>query len=292
MKKTLLVINPISGGGKGRKIGALVTQSLLLRKIDFDEISSISVSSTTAELSAQIKTGAIEKVILVGGDGTVHLVIQILAKSKIPLLVIPAGTGNDFVRSQNLPLNNPVEILDFAFTEQPEAIDLGLVDGEYFADILSTGFDSVVNERANLITSIRGPMKYNVAIALELPIFKPKDYSFIIDGQRFQSKAMLIAVANGISYGGGMQVCPNASITDGFFDVMILSPISKYEFLKVFPKVFSGKHITHPAVSIRRCKEITIEADAIAYCDGERVGPLPVTAKIVPKALLTWRRNN
>lgn len=292
MKKTLLVINPTSGGGKGRKIGGLVSQSLSMRKMVFEEISTNSIATTIAELSAQINSGAIDKVILVGGDGSVHLVIQILAKSKIPLLVIPAGTGNDFVRSQNLSLNNPLEILDFAFTEQPEAIDLGVVDGEYFADILSTGFDAVVNERANLITSIRGPMKYNLAIALELPIFKPKDYSFIIDGQRFQSKAMLIAVANGSSYGGGMQVCPKASITDGFFDVMILSPISKYEFLKVFPKVFSGKHITHPAVSIRRCKEITIEADAIAYCDGERVGPLPVTAKIVPKALLTWRRNN
>ena len=292
MSRTLLVINPTSGGGKGKKIGNQVSKILKMRGIAFEEILEQSQLETVEVLKSSIALGNLEKVILVGGDGLVHLAIQFLAKSDIPVIVIPAGTGNDFVRAQNFPLDNPIEILDYSYSCKPISVDLGMVSGEYFADILSTGFDSIVNERANRIHLIRGPMKYNVAIAMELPIFKPKNYKFTLDGEHFNSAAMLIAVANGSSYGGGMQVCPNASINDGFFDVMILAPISKIEFLKVFPKVFSGKHISHPAVTIRRCREITISADAIAYADGERIGMLPVTAKVVSNALLTWHRNS
>lgn len=291
MKRTLLVINPASGGGKGKKIGAQTAELLHNRNLKFHQILEDSAAATKDSINTELNKGDIELVILVGGDGAVHLTIQRLALSKIPLVVIPAGTGNDFVRAQKLPLNSPDEILNYSFSRPAEAVDLGIAGGEYFADVLSTGFDSIVNERANRITLIRGRMKYNVAIALELPIFKPRVYRFTVDGEPLESEAMLIAVANGSSYGGGMQVCPEASITDGLFDVMILAPVSKIEFLKVFPKVFSGKHITHPAVTIRRCREISIEADAIAYSDGERVGPLPITAKVVPKALLTWHRN-
>ena len=291
MSRTLLVINPTSGGGKGKKIGNQVSKILKMRGIAFEEILEQSQLETVEVLRSSIALGNLEKVILVGGDGLVHLAIQVLAKSDIPVIVIPAGTGNDFVRAQNFPLDNPIEILDYSYSCKPKSVDLGMVSSQYFADILSTGFDSIVNERANRIHLIRGPMKYNVAIAMELPIFKPKNYKFTLDGEHFNSAAMLIAVANGSSYGGGMQVCPRASINDGFFDVMILAPISKIEFLKVFPKVFSGKHISHPAVTIRRCREITISADAIAYADGERIGMLPVTAKVVSNALLTWHRN-
>lgn len=291
MKRTLLVINPASGGGKGKKIGAHTSQLLHSRNLKFHQILENSAAATNHSLNTELNKGDIERVILVGGDGAVHLAIQKLALSKIPLIVIPAGTGNDFVRTLNFPLNNPAEILIHSFSKPAEAVDLGFAGEEYFVDVLSTGFDSMVNERANRIKLIRGPMKYNVAIALELPIFKPREYKFTLDGELLKSKAMLIAVANGSSYGGGMQVCPKASITDGLFDVMILAPVSKIEFLKVFPKVFSGKHITHPAVTIRRCREITIEANAIAYGDGERMGPLPITAKVMPKALLTWHRN-
>jgi diacylglycerol kinase (ATP) len=99
---------------------------------------------------------------------------------------------------------------------------------------------------------------------------------------------MLIAVANGRSYGGGMQVCPNADINDGFFDVMVLHPVSKFEFIKVFPRVFAGNHLSHPAVEIVRSKSVRIESKAVAYADGERIGQLPVTAECVSSAVQTW----
>ena len=162
------------------------------------------------------------------------------------------------------------------------------MDGEWFGAILSTGFDSVVNEKANTMQWPKGPMKYNAAIAIELPRFKPRHYEITLDDRTMSTEAMLIAVSNGRSYGGGMLVCPNASISDGYFDVMVLHPVTKLEFLKVFPKVFAGTHVTHPAVEIVRSKTVRIESKAVAYADGERIGQLPVVAECINGAVQTW----
>jgi diacylglycerol kinase (ATP) len=134
----------------------------------------------------------------------------------------------------------------------------------------------------------KGPMKYNAAIAIELPRFNPRHYEIHLDDRSISTQAMLIAIANGKSYGGGMNVCPDAQINDGLFDVMVLHPVSKIEFLKVFPRVFSGTHITHPAVEIVRSRSVTIESQAIAYADGERIGQLPISAECINSAVETW----
>jgi diacylglycerol kinase (ATP) len=125
---------------------------------------------------------------------------------------------------------------------------------------------------------------------LELPTFRPSHFTIELDDRTIETEAMLIAVGNGSSYGGGMQVCPQASLTDGLFDVMVLSPISKLEFIRVFPTVYSGTHINHPEVNIYRTKKVRISSDAVAYADGERIGALPISAECVPGAGLTWRK--
>jgi diacylglycerol kinase (ATP) len=131
-------------------------------------------------------------------------------------------------------------------------------------------------------------MKYNAAIAIELPRFKPRHYEITLDDRTISTEAMLIAVSNGRSYGGGMLVCPAANISDGLFDVMVLHPVSTVEFIKVFPRVFAGTHVSHPAVEIMRSKSVRIEAKAVAYADGERIGQLPVAAECIPSILKTW----
>jgi diacylglycerol kinase (ATP) len=178
--------------------------------------------------------------------------------------------------------------LDFVTTTDATPIDLGMVDSEWFGAILSTGFDSVVNERANTMSWPKGPMKYNLAIAMELPRFKPLSYTIELDTQLLQVEAILIAVANGKSYGGGMLVCPDASMSDGLFDVMILHPVRKVEFIIVFPKVFKGSHKGHPQVRFYRSARVSISSAAVAYADGERIGGLPVRAECMAGAGLSW----
>jgi diacylglycerol kinase (ATP) len=287
----LILSNPTSGGGKGSKYLRIIKEYLDSNDLPYRDITSTSYELAAGALNRSLNQDGsdISGVYVIGGDGMVHLAVQELANRDIPLALIPAGTGNDFARSLNLPLDDPLQLLETYATTSPTHLDLGLVNNKIFADILSTGFDSVVNERANRMRVIKGRMKYNIAILLELSTFKPKNYEFRVDSVSFTTKAMLIAVSNGISYGGGMKVTPNAELDDGLFDIMVLGPVSKIEFLKVFPKVFSGGHISHPAVKIIRGKEVSITSDAVAYADGERIGNLPIKAKVLPRALLTWR---
>ena len=284
-----LVINPVSGQGRGTTVGTYVAGYLNQHAIDFTIVTGNSSIALSDHLRTFInKNPDCEGVIAVGGDGLMHIALQLVVPSQIPFTIIPAGTGNDFVRTLGWDLEAIDKQLNQVITTAPSPIDLGLVDGEWFGAILSTGFDSVVNEKANAMTWPKGPMKYNAAIAIELPRFKPRYYEITLDDRTISTEAMLIAVANGRSYGAGMLVCPNANISDGLFDVMVLHPISKFEFMKVFPQVFAGTHISHPAVEIVRSKNVKIESKAVAYSDGERIGQLPIAAECIHDAALTW----
>jgi len=284
----LVAINPSSGHGKGAALGERVTDYLSAKKVTYRVFSAQSASQLRNEIEIALDAGKYQGVISVGGDGLAHLLLQLAVPRSIPFAIIPAGTGNDIVRTLGWSLTDINGYLDQVISTDPQPIDLGNVDSEWFAAILSTGFDSVVNERANSLAWPKGPQRYNAAIALELPKFKPIEYEITMDSVKMTTKAMLIAVGNGRSYGGGMLVCPHAQINDGLFDVMILEPVTKVEFLKVFPKVFSGSHITHPAVKTFRTRKISIVADAVAYADGERIGRAPVSAECIASAGLTW----
>ena len=284
----LLAINPTSGRGKGSVVGQQVANFLSERKIQYRIVTGANALQFQENLRKESSSASL--IIAVGGDGLLHMAIQIAAHKNLPLVTIPAGTGNDFVRALGWDPEKPLEPLWAAINSSATFIDLGNVDGEYFGAIASTGFDSLVNERANKMRFPKGPAKYNVAMALELPRFQPLQYKFVIDGKSYEREAMLIAAGNGNSYGGGMLVCPNADLQDGLLDLMILNPVSKREFVMIFPSVYEGKHIEHPQVEIIKAREIYIEADAICYADGERVGPMPATISIAEKALATWRR--
>ena len=285
-----IVINPISGAGKGAVLGTEVAGFFVGKRVPYEVITATSAEKLRINLEVFLdKNGHLcSGVIAVGGDGLAHLVLQLVVPRKIPFAVIPAGTGNDFVRAQGWDLKGIAKQLDHVISRPPQEIDLGLVDSEWFGAVLSTGFDSVVNEKANTLKWPKGPMKYNLAIAMQLPKFKPLRYKIEIDSQIIETEAMLIAVGNGNSYGGGMKVCPDAVMSDGLFDVMVLRPVSKVEFIRVFPKVFSGKHIEHPQVEIYRTKRVSLHAEAVAYADGDRIGGLPVRAECIAGAGLSW----
>ena len=285
-----IVINPVSGSGRGAVLGREVAGYFASKKLSYRIITATSAQKLRQNLSEYLDTNGndCEGVISVGGDGLAHLVLQLVVPRKVPFTVVAAGTGNDFLRALGWQLDGLTAQLDAVTSRKPTPVDLGLVDSEWFGAILSTGFDSIVNEKANTLRWPKGAMKYNLAIALELPKFRPLGYQIEIDGQIIETEAMLIAIGNGNSYGGGMKVCPDADMSDGLFDVMVLRPVSKFEFLRVFPKVFTGQHIHHPQVDIYRAAKVSLNAEAVAYADGERVGGLPVRAECMAGAGLSW----
>lgn len=285
----LIAINPHSGNGRGSAVAVEVTRYLSLHDISYRSIAAASADELTSSLVKELDGKSYKGLIAVGGDGLAHLVMQLCVPRHLPFAIVPAGTGNDFVRTLGWSLEDIEPMLKRITTNEPTPIDLGNVDSEWFGAILSTGFDSVVNERANRLRWPSGPQRYNVAIALELPRFRPTTYEITCDGDSFTTEAMLVAVGNGKSYGGGMNICPQAQINDGLFDLIILEPVSKVEFLKVFPRVYSGSHINHPKIRSIRAKKVTINAKAVAYADGERIGPAPISAECVKDAGLTWK---
>ena len=284
----LVVVNPKAGQGAAASLATQVVGFLASRKIAYRMISPNSSAETKSLVSESLRNGEASKLLSVGGDGLFHLLLQLAMEFKVPLAVAPGGTGNDFYRTLGWFDSELSEYLEHLISTEPTFVDLGVADGEYFGAVLSSGFDSVVNERANKMKWPKGPAKYNVAIALEFPRFNAIEFKIFADEKVLEVEAMLIAIGNGQSYGGGMRVCPNADLHDGLLDIMILHPVSKLEFLKVFPTVYQGRHIEHPQVEVIRAKKVRIESAAIAYADGERIGQLPVQVESLPQSLLTW----
>ena len=284
----LVVVNPKAGLGAAAALARQVVGFLQANQIEYRMISPSSVLETKSLVRQSLQTGEASKLLSVGGDGLFHLLLQLAVEFQVPLAVAPGGTGNDFYRALGWFDCELTQYLQVLISTEPTLIDLGVADGEYFGAVLSSGFDSVVNERANTMKWPKGPAKYNLAIALELPKFKAIEFKIYADEKILEVEAMLIAIGNGSSYGGGMKVCPAADLHDGLLDIMILHPISKYEFIKVFPTVYKGTHIEHPRVEVLKAKQIRIESSAVAYADGERVGQLPVQVESLSKTLLTW----
>jgi diacylglycerol kinase (ATP) len=216
----------------------------------------------------------------------VHLVLQALAGTGTPLGIVPAGSGNDFARLLGLEAHQAVAAADVIAAGNVRTLDAGKVGERWFAGVLSSGFDSNVNERANLMRWPRGAMRYNVAILAELRVFRAVPFRIVLDGELLEREAMLVAVGNGTSYGGGMQIAPGALPDDGLLSVTVLGRLGKVEFLRVFPKVYKGTHVEHPAVSVHTARTVGLDAPGVvAYADGEYVTPLPCEATCVAGAL-------
>jgi len=284
----ILAINPISGRGHARKRALVAKKYFADLGVPAALVEGNSLVDFRQKLIYELENEPVSGVVAFGGDGFIHEIIQHIVPREISLGVIPCGTGNDFARSidiYRLSLNQQLELI--AQTKS-RSIDLGRVGSTWFVAILSTGFDALVNDRANAMQWPKGRMRYNIAMIEKIVALRAHSYRIRLDGEFVDVQATLVTVANGPSYGGGMKVCPDATLTDGLFDVMVLGKVSRTELLKVFPKVYSGRHVGHPAVTFYRCREIEIIGSGSSFADGEPISTLPVSAECVSNALKVW----
>lgn len=294
----LVAINPAAAFGTRAAVGPAVVSALtraghpvaVLEEDGFEALRAV-----TAEAVARHPLA----LVVVGGDGMVGLGAGLVARSGIPLGIVPAGTGNDAARSLGIPIGDTdaaVRALLAALDRPPRLVDAGLItlgDGStrWFLGVLSAGFDALVNDRANRLRWPRGRLRYVRAVVLELATLAPSRYALDLDGVGSQTRATLVAIANLTSFGGGMRVAPAADADDGMFDVVMLEPVGRMQLLRLFPTVFSGAHIRDPRVSVRRARRVTIDAwnadggTITAYADGERVGAAPLTVEVVARAV-------
>lgn len=287
-RKISLVVNPTSGRGLGARVAPVVRQRLEQGGLSID-LYETTCAEDVGRISAEVIASGADGVALVGGDGTLHLGAQVLAKSGMPFGVIPAGTGNDFARGLGVPLKDPAGAADLIVAGKTKQVDLGVAAGEFITTVVAGGFDSLVNKRANAMTWPKGNARYTVATFAELRTFKPLSYVVTVDGERIETDAMLVAVGTGPTYGGGLQICAGAEIDDGLLDVTIIKPVSRLTLLQLFPKLAKGTHVGHPAVHALRGREVRLESPTVtAYGDGEVLGPLPIDIGIAPGALTVY----
>jgi diacylglycerol kinase (ATP) len=287
-----LIINPSSGRGKGAARGQLVLQTLDARGQNYLNLSGNTMDEANANARHAINDGLIDGLIVVGGDGIAHLGVNIACDTGISLGIIAAGTGNDLARSLGLPEGDVVAGTDavlakLANPRQVDAVKAHSSTGPFwFFGTASAGFDALCNERANQLSWPKGQRRYEVAMVLELAKFKSIHYEATIDGEHRSFDVMLCAVANGPAFGGGMMIAPDAKVDDGYLDLFIVHAISRLELLKVFPKVYSGSHVSHPAVEFIRAKSVKLSSGNMpVYSDGEARGHSPLSSTIVPGAL-------
>ncbi|MBT2586055.1 diacylglycerol kinase [Arthrobacter sp. ISL-95] len=290
--KIAVALNPAASFGRTRNAGHLAAEFIRAAGWDVVVLEAENYDALRRSVDRMLATG-VEALVVVGGDGMVHLGVNALAGLDMPLGIVPAGTGNDVARLLALPLNDPGaacgRLLD-ALETGGRRIDAGRVIAggktTYFAGVLSAGFDAAVNERANSWSWPRGKSRYNLAMVRELGSFRRITYTVTADDVTWRQPALLISLANGQSIGGGMKITPEAVPDDGWLDMFMVKPLSRLRFLAVFPKVFAGKHTGHPAVEIRRVRKVRLEAEGVvAYADGERIAELPVDVDVVPAGL-------
>ncbi len=280
-----MLVHPGSGRGKGAESAAIAEPRLrdagfAVRRLagrDGDE---------ARELAREAVEAGVETLVVVGGDGLVHLALQSLAHSSTTLGIIPAGTGNDAARYLGIPRNDARAAADVVVAGRVRTVDVARTGPTYYLCVLSAGFDAVVNERANRMSWPRGQMRYNLATVAELRTFEALPYTLDLDGNTKNVKAMMVAVGNGPSFGGGLRITEGAQLDDGLLDVVLFHPMTRTQLLRAYPRLFNGTHTTHPAYEHHRVREVTVAAPGIvAYADGERLGPLPLTVTAVPQAL-------
>ncbi len=291
--ETWVIANPRAGGGRSARHASAAVKALHDAGVPSRLYLPASAAASTTTAAAAVSAGA-RAVVACGGDGTVHAVLQSLVGTDVPLGIVAGGSGDDIAASLDIATGTPTATARWLLAALAgggtRRIDVGRVrahDGlvRYYLSVLCTGFDASVNERANGLARLGG-QRYHAALVRELASFRPLAYRVRLDRQEIAEEAMLVSVGNGPRYGGGMRVCPAADLTDGLLDVTWVSRLSRPGLLRVFPGVYRGTHVRHPAVRTMRARTLHIQAPGqVAYADGERIGPLPVDVDVVPAGL-------
>ena len=293
-----VIFNPAAGRAR-------VSRAQLQRKLEAAGATEFEIVETCASPCASqsarelaqiaIQNGA-QIVVAAGGDGTLGEVLNAVHGTSARLGVLPLGTGNDFARTLGIGTDLDDAIATLLHGHH-RTIDIGRASyaggSRLFLNIAGCGFDSLVARRINaarthpLWRHIGGVAAYLAAALMELQRLRAARLRLKLDGELVDVRALLCAVANAQSYGGGMKVAPDARLDDGLFDICVIKDATRWEFARAFPGVFQGSHVDHARVEMFRARRVEIwcDRDWPVLVDGELVGTAPITFEIVPDAI-------
>jgi diacylglycerol kinase (ATP) len=284
---TRLVVNPRASRGNARR--RLERLSRLAAAAGLEMIVPDS-AHRLFEAARDAAASGCERLLVAGGDGTLHWAIQGLAGSECALGVIPLGSGNDVAREVGAP-----RALEAAFEAARQGpvrrIDLGSDGRRYFATVGGVGIDGAVVRHVDRgVPFVRGPFVYPVAVIRAVLGYRPPRLRLDTDSGTIEERVFLASAANLPWFGGGMRVAPDAVADDGGFDLVVVRAISPLRLLWVLPRVYSGSHVSHPAVRVVRTRRVTVHSDRPMdlQADGEILGQVhtvPTRLEVLPGAL-------
>lgn len=295
--KTLLVLNPAAGKGKGKRNFQAIHDRV---KETFPYLTT-RVSEYPGHLTDIGKEAAAEgcqRIISIGGDGTPFELINGLyahgkPQQKIQLAMIPAGTGNSFLRdfgdiSQqrwiDAALNGthrPVDLIEFQYVKDGSEIK------KYFINIMGIGLIADILKLTNERLKFLGAFGYSMAVLIRLFKGMNNRMNITADGQPFEIKNSALVISNSKFTGGEMKIAPMADTGDGKVDMVVFHEVNRREIIDIFSKVFKGTHVLHPKVKVFSASEFEIRAEPaqLLMADGELLGETPMTLKVLPNEL-------
>lgn len=309
MESIGIIVNPLSGNGRGAHIWGEVQSYLQENRISYLAKLTTQAGEATQLAITLIQEHHVQRIIIIGGDGTVHEVaggvwqLQTSNHSSLfcSLAIIPAGTGNDFAKAYGIP-NHPLEALHIAL-QAADTLQIDLLHASQINQVavnsIGSGFDGMVAKITNEASYKKflnrlglGKLSYFISILRVFATYQPSTAWLEVDGSVTKLPNMwLAAVANIPFYGGAIQICPTASPTDGMADVVVIQSKSRLRLLPVLFTVYQGKHTQHPAVSFYKGKSISIrtEKPLLVQADGEFAGSTPLQIELIPAAITVIR---
>jgi len=290
--KVALLANPAAHSGTATRNLDKVRDLLRERCITVELLA----ADSTAESIRAVAGSTAGRVLVMGGDGTIHLAASVLADTDRVLGILPSGTGDDAARALGLADRDLALQIDRALSEP---VPVNLITGAERPVVTSliSGFPVAVNSRANAMRFPRGASRYTIATLLEIPRMVPATYRLTLDGEATELTAAVVVVANTAWFGGGMEICPGADPTDGLMDICVIGDVSRIELLQSFRMVDTGAHVNHPGVSMFRAAEVSLElledpggtgAARDLRADGEAMGAIPPGGHTTVRADQSW----
>nr|WP_085997032.1 diacylglycerol kinase [Nocardia pneumoniae] len=307
MRAVTVVTNPRSGHGKSGDVANAAIARFRACGVEVTEVCGTTAAESVRQVRdsiAGVSGAKPDAVVCIGGDGLINVTLAAVAETGVALGMVPAGTGNDLARELGVPTDDPVAAADLVVRGRTRAIDLGRIESTgpaapmWFATVTGTGFDARVTLRANAMRWPKGRLRYTVAALAEISgrftvPYRVELTDAVTDGlvnpgtgSRLETEAVMVAVGNTRTYGGGMLICPDAVMDDGLLDLTVVGALSRREMLRLLPALSAGKRQNHPEVKQYRAAAVTLSAPgAPATADGEPAGTLPITIRAVPSAL-------
>jgi YegS/Rv2252/BmrU family lipid kinase len=284
-----VILNPAAGNGRARSEASAVARRLRGRGADFEIVRTLAPGHA-AELAREFSAAEADGVVAVlGGDGTVHEVVQALGASggRGVLAFLPGGGGNDAARTIGSP-PRLMDSVDAIFLGVEKRLDLGVFGGELFFNGVGIGLDGAAAARSKEFARLRGLPAYLLAAVSTIATFEPPVLTLSAEGFRREGPALLCAIGNGPSCGGGFLLTPDARADDALLDACFFGRLGRWKTLATLPKALTGGHRRHPRATFARSAAFTVSADRplYAHADGEIRRPeFPVSFSILPGAI-------